>query len=108
MIVNTTSKDLKLGNGAVSASLLKAGGNILQQECDQNHPNGIQHGEIAVTSGGNLSCQFICHGSLPGWDQKGVALRVCLGNLFVLIIDIYIHFFDKNKNGHIFCNDINI
>ncbi|XP_056006116.1 protein mono-ADP-ribosyltransferase PARP14-like isoform X2 [Ostrea edulis] len=76
VIVNTTSKDLKLGNGAVSASLLKAGGRTLQQECDQNYPNGIQHGEIAVTSGGNLSCQFICHGSLPGWDQQGQALKI--------------------------------
>lgn len=74
--MNTTSKDLKLGNGAVSASLLKAGGPILQQECDQNYPQGIQHGDIAVTSGGNLYCQSICHGSLPGWDQKGAALKV--------------------------------
>lgn len=76
VVVNTTSKDLKLGNGAVSASLLKAGGPILQQECDQNYPQGIQHGDIAVTSGGNLYCQSICHGSLPGWDQQGKALKV--------------------------------
>ncbi|XP_061194487.1 protein mono-ADP-ribosyltransferase PARP14-like [Saccostrea echinata] len=76
VIVNTTSKDLKLGNGAVSASLLKAAGSSIQQECDQNYPRGIQHGDIAVTSGGNLSCQFICHGSLPGWDQQGQALKI--------------------------------
>ncbi|XP_062581102.1 protein mono-ADP-ribosyltransferase PARP14-like isoform X2 [Saccostrea cucullata] len=76
VIVNTTSKDLKLGNGAVSASLLKAAGPGIQQECDQNYPGGIQHGNIAVTSGGNLSCQFICHGSLPGWDKQGQALKI--------------------------------
>ncbi|KAK3094887.1 hypothetical protein FSP39_007507 [Pinctada imbricata] len=75
IIVNTTSKDLRLTNGAVSNSLLNAAGPSIQQECNMNYPNGVQHGQVAVTKGGNLRCSFVCHGSLPSWDSSGSSLR---------------------------------
>ncbi|OPL33588.1 hypothetical protein AM593_08322, partial [Mytilus galloprovincialis] len=74
-IVNTTSKELKLDHGAVSASLLKNGGPSLQQECSQNYPNGINYGDIAVTSGGNLKCKIVCHGCLNQWRKEGSEIK---------------------------------
>ena len=35
VIVNTTSKDLNLNAGGVSASILRAAGPTIQQECQQ-------------------------------------------------------------------------
>jgi O-acetyl-ADP-ribose deacetylase (regulator of RNase III) len=75
-IVNTTSTDLKLDKGAVSATLLKKGGPILQQECSQKYPKGVRYGEVAVTSGGQLQCQIVCHGSLDQWRKDGSSIKV--------------------------------
>lgn len=59
-----------MNNGAVSQSLLNAAGDILQQDCTNNYPNGIQIGEIAVTRGGFLKCKCVYHGTLPVWSEK--------------------------------------
>ncbi|KAK3095440.1 hypothetical protein FSP39_014712 [Pinctada imbricata] len=69
VIVNTASKDLNLSQGFVSNSLLKAGGETLQEECTKNYPNGIEFGDVAVTSGGKLKCKNVLHGALPAWSQ---------------------------------------
>lgn len=60
----------------MSASLLKNGGPSLQQECTQNYPNGINYGDIAVTSGGNLKCKIVCHGCLNQWRKEGSEIKV--------------------------------
>ncbi|XP_076078269.1 protein mono-ADP-ribosyltransferase PARP14-like isoform X2 [Mytilus galloprovincialis] len=75
-IVNTTSKDLQLNQGAVSAALLKVGGQALQDECKQNYPQGIGYGEVAVTSGYNLPCSYVCHGSLDQWRKDGSSIKI--------------------------------
>ncbi|KAL5021121.1 hypothetical protein ScPMuIL_000276, partial [Solemya velum] len=75
VIVNTTSKDLNLSSGAVSKSLLTVAGPQLQQECQQNYPSGIAPGQVAETSGYNLNCQKVLHGSLPGWDSGGSSVQ---------------------------------
>ncbi|CAC5424296.1 unnamed protein product [Mytilus coruscus] len=46
-IVNTTSKGLQL---------------------DQ----GVDYGEVAVTTGGNLDCDIVCHGCLDKWSPGGI------------------------------------
>lgn len=63
--MNSAVKELKLDKGRASKTLLDKAGNTIQQECDQNYANGIKHGEIAVTSGGNLKCKKIYHACLP-------------------------------------------
>jgi O-acetyl-ADP-ribose deacetylase (regulator of RNase III) len=49
--------------------LLSAAGDVIQAECEQNYPNGIQDGEIAITSGGQLSCKAIYHGALSKYSS---------------------------------------
>lgn len=75
-IVNTTSKDLNLEQGIVSASLLKAGGSSLQQECRSKYPQGINFGDFAVTTGGNMKCQIVLHGCLQQWRGDGAQKQV--------------------------------
>ena len=76
MIVNTTGKNLDLRNGAVSASLLRAGGDAVQQDLTQNYPNGLGDGDIAISVGGKLHCWNVFHGSLINWDGGDKAIPV--------------------------------
>ncbi|XP_033756244.1 uncharacterized protein LOC117338989 [Pecten maximus] len=71
VIVNTTSTQLKLSQGAVSTSILKAAGQEIQRECNQYH-HGVKWGEVAVTHGYKLKCESVFHGALPEYhtDQQ--------------------------------------
>ncbi|OWF49179.1 Poly [ADP-ribose] polymerase 14 [Mizuhopecten yessoensis] len=69
VIVNTTSCDLELTNGAVSSSILKAAGQSIQDECHVGYPDGIQHGNVATTTGGQLKCNLIFHGALQSFKN---------------------------------------
>ena len=70
VIVNSTTTSLELDNGALSSSILKEGGDTLQEECDEKAPDGIELGEVVVTSGGQLPCQFVVHGAACSWTDK--------------------------------------
>lgn len=63
VIVNSSNSSLDLKKGRASKVLLGAAGDVIQTECEK-YPNGIQDGEIAITSGGQLSCKAIYHGAL--------------------------------------------
>lgn len=67
VIVCSGPENLKLKNGGMAESLLQAAGPGLQTECDQKYPRGIQSGDLAITSGHNLQCQFVYHGAIPKW-----------------------------------------
>lgn len=69
VLVNTPGRKLRLKHGALSSSLLKIAGKSLQDECDQIAPEGIQYGEIVVTSGGGLQCQEVVHGACCDWIE---------------------------------------
>ncbi|KAL4231447.1 Poly (ADP-ribose) polymerase [Mactra antiquata] len=70
VIIDSTSMELDLKKGALSNALLRAGGDVIQDECNQNYPNGISPGEVAVTSGGNLACTYIFHIAIRPFDSK--------------------------------------
>ena len=59
-----------LANGSVSALIAEKAGPSVQLECSSKYPNGIKYNEIAVTSGGNLQCQYIYHCALPAWSSN--------------------------------------
>lgn len=71
-IVNTTSRDLKLTNGAVSQSILKAAGHGLQDEVNNKYPNGLQGFKVATSSGHRLRCKSIMHTSISQSDKKNM------------------------------------
>jgi len=61
-----------LRNGAVSASLLKAGGQALQDECTAyvaNHGR-VPVGEVVVTGSGSIRCKKIIHTVGPVYGGK--------------------------------------
>ena len=78
VIVNSINCSLQLFCGAVSQTIQQDGGKHIETECRQNAPNGIQFGEVVVTSGGRLSCQYIVHGACCDWDGgAGQSEQVC-------------------------------
>jgi O-acetyl-ADP-ribose deacetylase (regulator of RNase III) len=70
VIVNTTSHNLDLRNGAVSISLSKAAGKELQEEVTAKFPNGLDNRTIAVTGGHKLNCQFVIHTALSNFKEN--------------------------------------
>ena len=70
VIVDNTASSLQLKNGGLSESLLEMAGPEMQDECDNNYPNGIKIGEIAVTGGYGLNCKKVYHGTLSKWSDK--------------------------------------
>ncbi|XP_030643397.1 protein mono-ADP-ribosyltransferase PARP14 [Chanos chanos] len=61
-IVNTTNRDMNL-KGGVSGAIFRAAGNSVELECQKHGP--LQGDTAAVTSGGNLQCDFIIHMAGP-------------------------------------------
>lgn len=57
---------------------MAAAGPQLQRECSRKYPNGVQQGDVAVTSSyGNLACQCVYHGACVNWDNgKGQSEQV--------------------------------
>ncbi|XP_072542636.1 protein mono-ADP-ribosyltransferase PARP14 isoform X2 [Salminus brasiliensis] len=71
-IVNTTNNQMNLTNG-VSGAIFKAAGPSVQQECQNHGP--LQSDTVAVTSAGNLQCDYIIHMMGPH-SAAEVQLRV--------------------------------
>lgn len=73
VIVNTVSPKLELRHGFLSHSILTSAGHTIQQECNLKYKKGIQHGEIAITSAGNLhEHKYIFHCALPIFEKYNV------------------------------------
>ncbi|KAL1267282.1 hypothetical protein QQF64_032645 [Cirrhinus molitorella] len=66
-IVNTTNRDMSLRSG-VSGAIFKAAGASVEQECQKHGP--LQKDVAAVSSGGNLHCDFIIHMVGPHSDAE--------------------------------------
>ena len=74
----------------MSKALMDIGGQTLQNECQQKAPQGVEFGEVVVTSGGKLNCKFVIHGACCQWDGgNGGSEQVVVT---VMISDIYIVF----------------
>ena len=79
--VNTSRPSLDLSYGAVSQSLLKAGGPALQDECTRyNRANGdVAVWNIATTGGARLKCKYVIHA--VGEQYDGTASEKVLVDL---------------------------
>ncbi|XP_046561317.1 protein mono-ADP-ribosyltransferase PARP14-like [Haliotis rubra] len=69
VLVNTTQADLDFSVGAVSGSLLDAGGQVIQDECRHQHPLGAKPGTVIQTQGGKLKCKKVYHVILDSWNS---------------------------------------
>jgi len=91
-VLNTTSRDLDLRKGAISKSISGAAGRELQAECESKYPNGIRQGQVIATSGYQLPCKKVYHGSLQKWDQgAGDSEKVC--NCLLLLLNYYCYYY---------------
>ena len=68
--MNSAPNNLQLASGQMSAALLKAAGSTIQQECTSAYPVGLQDGEVAITTGGNLACKQIYHAVCPHSEKN--------------------------------------
>ena len=76
--MNSTSKDLHLDKGVASKAVLRAAGNDMQKECDNNYGRGIKVGDVAVTKGYQLKCKKVYHVAVDTYERGQGALKVSL------------------------------
>ncbi|CAC5420245.1 DTX [Mytilus coruscus] len=69
VIVNSTSPDFDLKNGAVSKSILDAAGKEIQKDVKRSSRDIIP-GQIVATGGHKLHCKSVYHGCLQGYDKN--------------------------------------
>jgi O-acetyl-ADP-ribose deacetylase (regulator of RNase III) len=73
-IVNSTRGDLHLNQGAVSATILAAAGDNIQNECDEimnRRGRKLSSTEVEMTKGYNLGCKYVLHGALISpWNEQ--------------------------------------
>ncbi|XP_074857625.1 protein mono-ADP-ribosyltransferase PARP14-like isoform X2 [Carettochelys insculpta] len=76
VIVSSVGRDLQLGVGPLSQSLLQKAGPKLQLEFNEESQIQVPNqGCVFQTSGCNLACSFLFHAVLPVWDQgRGAAM----------------------------------
>ncbi|XP_062602530.1 protein mono-ADP-ribosyltransferase PARP15-like isoform X2 [Saccostrea cucullata] len=70
VLVCSGPKDLQLSNGGLSEALLRIAGRQMQDELNNNYPNGVEYGDISVSGGYQLPCKFVYHGALPKWGTN--------------------------------------
>ncbi|XP_052083507.1 uncharacterized protein LOC127720795 [Mytilus californianus] len=84
VLVNSVGALLDLSNGIVSKKLLKIAGNVVQDECNKTYKKGINIGEIAITSPGNMKCKKIFHVALyVYWVSDGNISVEILKNIMI-------------------------
>ena len=67
VIVSSDDANLSMGGG-VSASILRAGGDVIARDARKNVP--CQMGDVVVTSAGKLEAKYVFHAITIDWSQK--------------------------------------
>ena len=75
IIVNPSNNQLWMGGG-VAGAILSAGGNIIQDECNQHVAKYglLTDCEVVLTGAGRLSCKNIVHVAGPRWPSPSVCI----------------------------------
>ncbi|XP_067656950.1 protein mono-ADP-ribosyltransferase PARP14-like isoform X2 [Haliotis asinina] len=63
VLINTVGKGMAWKSGALSKSVVEAGGKKLLEECEKR--KDLKEGDYTVTSGGKLLCKHVFHCCLP-------------------------------------------
>ena len=92
VVVNSSNPLLNLKMGRLSTEIMQAAGSKIQDECEKNYPAGIGFGQLAVTSGGNMRCKALFHGTIGSWDHgHGYAETVsCFLNVVIQCSILYL------------------
>ncbi|CAC5395808.1 PARP10_14_15 [Mytilus coruscus] len=84
ILINSVGASLDLSNGIVSEKLVKIAGKSVQDECYKKYKNGINIGDIAITSPGNMKCKRIFHVALYRyWVFDGNISAEILKNIMI-------------------------
>ncbi|XP_067657209.1 protein mono-ADP-ribosyltransferase PARP15-like [Haliotis asinina] len=86
VIVNSCTPQLNLSNGPLTKAILRVAGETIQDECKQKYPNGIKPGEVAVTSGGRMTCKQIFHITLTTWKPDDAEVEKAFRNVIHLCL----------------------
>jgi len=78
-IVSPSRSYRQMIRGGVSGAISKAGGKAIQDDYEAIAPNGVQFGEVVVTSGGKLKCQYVIHGACSSWGDGFDMCKQVLG-----------------------------
>ncbi|CAG2214767.1 PARP10_14_15 [Mytilus edulis] len=71
VIVNSCPSNMKLdARPGLAKAMYDAAGSGLQAEIDQNYPQGIKIGDLAVTGGHSLHCKKLYHGCMTSFYAK--------------------------------------
>ncbi|KAK0040320.1 poly [ADP-ribose] polymerase 14, partial [Biomphalaria pfeifferi] len=73
VIVSTVDKSLNLNFGTMASSVLRAAGDVIQNELVTRYGTGIEAGDFAQSSGGMLPCNYVLHVCLPNYKQDNVS-----------------------------------
>ena len=80
VIVNSVNTAL-MGGGGVDGAIHRAAGAGLLEECKEH--GGCPHGEVRVTHGYNLDCEFVFHTAGPIWKGGNNFEEVTLTNCYL-------------------------
>ena len=105
VIVNSVSASLDLQKGFVSKELVKKAGVTIQKECHDQHKEGINIGNITVTSAGNLkNHKNIYHVALyTSWIFNGnlsIQVNYCeiiINHRVLIFTDFEVHLKHENN-----------
>ncbi|XP_071089965.1 protein mono-ADP-ribosyltransferase PARP15-like [Haliotis cracherodii] len=86
VVVNSCTPNLNLSSGPLTKAVLAAAGETIQAECKQTYPNGIKPEEVAVTSGGKMSCKQIFHITLNDWKPDDAEVEKAFKNVIHLCL----------------------
>ena len=115
MLVNTTGENLDLTSNPCGQALSNRAGPVLQAEC--NKVGRLKAGEVAMTAGGNLSCQEVFHSHCTQYgngqgEQVNIAIFSCIyfeiSDLFFSILGVTCHYQTlfktiRIKRLHLYC-----
>ncbi|XP_067405693.1 protein mono-ADP-ribosyltransferase PARP14-like [Emydura macquarii macquarii] len=82
VVVNSVARDLQLDKGPLSKALLNKAGPMLQAQLSEEGLGKVANdGSVFRTDGCNLSCHFVLHAIVPGWNKGPESVQKLLRDI---------------------------